>query len=86
MCAQNASSLDVFGQGMDGAMYHKSYTGGSWSKNWESLGRTLTSSPATTSPGNGTTNVFARGTSGALYEKTYNNGWYAWTSIGSTWS
>jgi hypothetical protein len=66
-CAQNANSLDVFVQGTNGALYHKSYTG-TWSS-WQNLGGKLTSSPAATSPANGVIDVFVRGTNGALYER-----------------
>jgi hypothetical protein len=76
--------LDLFVQGMDGALYHKSYSGSTWS-GWENLGGKLTSSPAATSPGNGQIDVFVRGTNGALYEKTTTNGgatWSNWASLG----
>ena len=62
-------------------MYHKWYTGGSWSKNWENLGGNLASSPAVTSPGNGMIDVFVRGGDNGLWQKTYNKKWSGWTSI-----
>ena len=73
--------LDLFVQGMNGALYHKSYTGSTWSS-WENLGGKLTSSPAATSPGNGQINVFVRGTNGALYQRSWTGSWSSWTSLG----
>jgi hypothetical protein len=83
VCAQNANSLDVFVEGTNGALYHKSYTG-TWS-NWQSLGGSLTSSPAATSPTSGVIDVFARGGDGALWQRTTTNGgatWSNWISLG----
>ena len=84
VCAQNANSLDLFVQGTDGALWHKSYTGSSWS-GWQSLGGKLTSSPAATSPTSGVIDVFVRGTDGAIWERTTTNGgttWSNWASLG----
>ena len=55
--AQNANSLDVFVQGTDNALWHKSLSGSAWSA-WGSLGGKLTSSPAATSPASGVIDVF----------------------------
>ncbi len=84
VCAQNANSLDVFVQGTDHALWYTHWDGTKWSS-WKSLGGSLTSSPAATSPATGVIDVFARGTTGSLYEKTSTNGggsWGAWTSLG----
>ncbi len=84
VCAQNANSLDLFVQGTDGALWHKSYTGSSWS-GWQSLGGKLTSSPAATSPTSGVIDVFVRGTDSAIWERTTTNGgttWSNWASLG----
>ena len=80
-CSWGAGRLDVFVQGTDGAMWHKSYNGTSWS-GWESLGGKLTSSPAATSNTTNNIQVFARSTDGAVWQKTYNNGWSSWKSLG----
>ena len=80
--AQNANSLDVFVQGTDNALWHKSLQGSAWSA-WGSLGGNLTSSPAATSPANGLIDVFVRGSDSAIWQKTYNNGWSGWTSVGA---
>jgi hypothetical protein len=79
--AQNANSLDLFVRGTDNALWYKYWTGTTWTAA-TSLGGVLTSSPAATSPGNGTIDVFVRGTDNGLWEKTYNGVWFGWTSIG----
>jgi len=81
-CSWGSGRLDVFVQGTDSALWHKSYNGTSWS-GWESLGGNLTSSPAATSNTTNNIQVFARGTDGGVWQKTYNNGWSDdWQSLG----
>jgi hypothetical protein len=78
----SAGRLDVFVEGTDGALWHKWWTGTSWS-GWESLGGKLTSSPAATSQGSGLIDVFVRGTDGALWYKDWNGAaWSSWHSLG----
>jgi peroxiredoxin len=80
--ALEGGSVHLFVQGTDGALWHKSYTGTSWS-GWQSLGGVLTSSPAATSPGSGLIDVFARGSDGALWYKDWNGAaWSGWISLG----
>jgi len=82
--AQNANSLDVFVQGTDHALWHKSLQGSSWSS-WGSLGGTPTSSPAATSPATGVIDVFVRSSDGALWSTNTTNGgtsWSNWYKIG----
>jgi C1A family cysteine protease len=82
--AQNANSLDLFVNGSDGALYHKYWTGTTWTAS-TSLGGNLTSDPAATSRAPGYMDVFMRGSDGALWSRnTMNNGttWNAWYSIG----
>jgi hypothetical protein len=80
--AQSANSLDVFVQGADNALWHRSMQGSAWSA-WGSLGGVLTSSPAAASPANGVMDVFVRGTDGALYSKQLSGGvWGGWKKIG----
>jgi hypothetical protein len=63
-------------------MYQKTWNGTSWS-NWISLGGSLTSSPAATSPTSGAIDVFVRGGDNGLWENSYSNGsWSGWTSVG----
>jgi len=79
-------NLDVFVQGMNGALYHNYYAGGTWS-GWESLGGKLTSSPAAaTIP---TVNnfrsiqVYVRGGNGDIWERFYDSGlWSPWLTFG----
>jgi hypothetical protein len=66
---------------MNGALYHKSYTGSTWS-GWQNLGGKLTSSPAATSPASGVIDVFVRGTNGALYQRSWTGSWSNWISLG----
>jgi hypothetical protein len=55
---------------MNGALYHKSYTGSTWS-GWENLGGKLTSSPAAaTAPGSSRIDVFVRGGDNGLWQNT----------------
>jgi hypothetical protein len=84
VCAQDSTSLDVFVQGTDHALWHEHYQSASGWSAWESLGGKLTSSPAAVSPASGVIDVFVRGTNGALYEKTTTNGGttWAWSSLG----
>ena len=80
--AQNASSLDVFAEGMNGGLFYTSSQGSGWSA-WDSLGGTLTSSPAVTSRNPGGLTVFVRGTDGTVYYRDYVGGsWGPWASIG----
>jgi hypothetical protein len=80
-CSWGAGRLDLFVQGMNGALYHKSYTGSTWS-GWQNLGGKLTSSPAATSPASGVIDVFVRGTNGALYQRSWTGSWSNWISLG----
>jgi hypothetical protein len=76
--------VHLFAQGTDQALWSKYQSGSGWS-GWQSLGGSLTASPAATSPGSGLIDVFVRGTDGALWLKTTtNNGasWSGWTSLG----
>jgi hypothetical protein len=72
-------------QGTDGQLWHKWYTGTSWS-GWQSLGGKLTSSAAAaTAPGSSRIDVFVRGTDGAIWQRTTTNkgsSWSGWTSRG----
>jgi peroxiredoxin len=77
--------VHLFVQGTDHALWSKHYQPGSGWSSWQSLGGSLTSSPAATSPGSGLIDVFVRGTDGAIWSRaTTNNGatWNAWNSLG----
>jgi len=80
----DANNINIFAQGTDNALWYCHYESGSGWSGWQSLGGSLTSSPAAVSPTSGVIDVFARGTSGGLYQKTTTNGgssWSAWTSV-----
>jgi C1A family cysteine protease len=82
--AQNANSLDLFVNGTDGALYHKYWTGTTWTPS-TSLGGNSTADPAATSRAPGSIDVFTRSTDGALWStNTTNNGtsWSNWYKIG----
>ncbi len=82
--AQNANSLDLFVNGTTGALYHKYWTGSTWTAS-TSLGGNSTADPAATSRAPGSIDVFTRSTDGALWStNTTNNGtsWSSWYSIG----
>ncbi|MGK3985906.1 hypothetical protein WME99_22855 [Sorangium sp. So ce136] len=51
---------------------------------WESLGGTLTSSPAVSSWGSGRLDVFARGADNALWHKWFQGSWSGWESLGGS--
>ena len=83
VCSWGGGRLDVFVQGTNGALYHKTYTTTSGWSGWESLGGKLTSSPAATSRASGGITVFARGTDGAIwYRDCVGGSWGNWVSIG----
>ena len=78
----SAGRLDVFVEGTNGALWHKSFNGATWS-GWQSLGGKLTSSPAATSPTSRVIDVFARGSDGAVWYKEWNGAaWSSWHSLG----
>ncbi len=80
-----ASPGSLFVQGTDHALWTNHYQSGSGWSGWQSLGGSLTSSPAATSPTSSVTDVFVRGTDGALWQQTTTNGgssWSGWTSLG----
>ena len=75
----------LFVQGTDHALWTKHYQSGSGWSGWQSLGGSLTSSPAAGSTSAGVIDVFERGTDGALWQQTTTNGgnsWSGWTSLG----
>jgi len=75
--------VHLFVQGTDNALWSKQYQSGSGWSGWQSLGGTLTSSPAATSPGSGQIDVFARGSDGALWYKDWNGAaWSSWHPLG----
>jgi len=72
--------LDVFTTGTDTALHHLWFSAG-W-HSWESLGGSLTSSPAAVSWDAGRIDVFARGSDGTLSHLWFSAGWHSWESLG----
>ncbi len=71
--------LDIFGLGMDGAMYHKAWDGGAWRPSlldWERLGGVFSSPPTAVAWGNNRLDIFGLGMDGAMYHKAWDGG--AW--------
>ena len=78
------NTLDLFMKGTGNYLYwkHSADGGTTWGSS-QSLGGSLTSSPAATSRNSGGMTVFVRGTDGAIYYRDYVAGsWGHWTSIG----
>jgi hypothetical protein len=83
-CSWGTDRLDVFVQGMDGALWQREYKNNAWSS-WASLGGKLTSGPAATATAPDQIGVFVRGTDGAVWYAHYlssSGGWDNWTSVG----
>ena len=77
------SSVAVFGEGTDHALWVNTCTQSAVCGGWRSLGGTITSKPATAYYGNGEWWVYARGADGALWSRTHtSSGWGAWHSLG----
>jgi serine/threonine protein kinase len=68
--------IDLFGHGVDGAIYHN-YWDGSW-HSFESLGGNFVYGPAASSWGPGRLDVFAIGADGALYHNYWDGAWHGW--------
>ncbi|KAI9048418.1 hypothetical protein LZ554_007254 [Drepanopeziza brunnea f. sp. 'monogermtubi'] len=74
---------DLFGIGIDGAMYHKYYANGSWSASWENLGGVLISAPTAVSWGANRLDIFALGTDDAVWHKWWDgSAWGGWERLG----
>ncbi len=82
--------LDVFGLGMDSALWHKWWDGTAWGPSvtgWESLGGVLTSEPVAVAWAENRLDVFVRGTDSALWHKWWDGtAWgpsvTGWESLG----
>jgi hypothetical protein len=75
--------IDIFGIGMDGALYYKGYSGKQWQANWDNLGGTFTSAPTVVSWGLEKLDVFALGTDNAVYHKSWDGAqWSGWNRLG----
>jgi hypothetical protein len=78
--------LDILGIGSGNAMFHKSWSNGSWAPSqtdWEAIGGLFISAPALVSWGSGRLDVFAVGMDNAMYHKSWPNG--AWSPSQTGW-
>jgi Repeat of unknown function (DUF346) len=67
----------VFVIGSDSTLQHKWFDGSTWN-DWETLGGTLTASPAAVSWGSSRIDVFARSTNNMLVHRWFDGGWNDW--------
>ncbi len=78
-----SAPVHLFVQGTDNALWTRYYQSASGWSSWHSLGGSLTSSPAATSPASGVIDVFVRGTDGAVWYKAWDGAaWSSWHSPG----
>ena len=79
--------LDVFGLGLDYAMYHKRWEGTQWPSDWESLGGIFMSEPAAFARPGDRIDVFGVGLDYAMYHRVWNGRWSTgWERLGGTFS
>ncbi len=86
-----AQKLDIFGLGLDYAMYHKAFWGAFDQDDlspWQNLGGTFTSAPAAIFWKGDRVDAFGLGTDHALYTKTSHAGRWPqdWTRLGGTFT
>ena len=79
----NGSSIILFGEGTNHALWFTTGRGTSWS-NWASLGGSITAQPGAVFRGSAAVYaVFARGTNGAVWARDHSSaGWGPWHSEG----
>lgn len=87
--AVGENGLEVFGLGMDYALYHKSYdaqadaNGQHWSPDWENLGGNLSCTPVVLAPASDRIDVFALGADQGMVHRTRTGtSWSAWQELG----
>jgi hypothetical protein len=84
----DADHLQVFARGVDGALWHRTYSGGSWG-GWARLEKPtdvrITSAPTAVSPpGSDRINVYVRGSSDGLWRiQSVGGSWGSWQGEGS---
>jgi hypothetical protein len=77
-----AGRLDLFIQGGDDALWHRTRIDGTWGA-WRSLGGIIGSDPDAASSGDGEITVTARGADGAVWYRTFDGtNWAGWRSAG----
>ena len=77
------SRIDIFGRGMDNAVWTKFWNGSKWS-NWASLGGKTPDSPTAVSWGPNRIDIFVRGLDNVVYQQYFNGtAWSGgWGSLG----
>lgn len=81
VASRAAGLLDIFAEGPDTAMFHKTFANG-WT-DWEPLAGVFNYPPAVVTLDNLTLDVFAIGTDYAMFHKSWSNG--VWSPSQSTW-
>jgi hypothetical protein len=66
----SANRIDVFGQGTDGAVYHKANLGSGWPAGWDFVGGVFNGPPTVVLRGS-TFEIFGRGTDGNYYRQSW---------------
>ncbi len=78
----SATSVDVFGRGLDNGLWQNHWNGTSWA-GWTSLGGGVTADPGAAPQGTSRLDVYVRGTDKQLYTRTWNGtSWGPWTGLG----
>jgi hypothetical protein len=73
--------IDCVARATDSALWHTSWTSGTWN-GWESFGGNLTSGPSVTSSAPGQLDMFARGPDNALWHIVWDGSLHSWESLG----
>src|SRR6266487_120479 len=80
--SQTANSLDLFGLGMDNAVWHTSWNGTGW-EGWKSLEGTFISPTSAVSWAENQLDLFALGMDNSAWHKGWDgNNWSGWESLG----
>ena len=83
---QNSGRIDVFGRGLDNALWHKWYdqNNGGWS-GWYSVGGSIASDPGSVSRMANSIDVFARAGDNAIWHISWNgSSWSSWSGMGGS--
>jgi neutral ceramidase len=83
-----ANRLDIFGIGLDNAMYHRSWDGSAWLRDWENLGGAFISPPAAVSWGANRLDIIAIGLDNAMYYRAWDgSAWLRdWEGLGGAFA
>jgi hypothetical protein len=73
--------IDVVARGLDSAVWHRWWEGGSW-RGWEGLGGQIHDAPAICSWASGRLDIFGVGLNHKLHHKWFQGGWSGWESLG----